>query len=86
MISTSITDKGKYITKSTSLSPFDEVYNAVQTTNDPTINDHLLVASDQYHLPYWLDSTPIFLDYLSHTFPSDESIMEVISLEEIPCE
>ena len=45
MISTSIIDKGKSIVKSASLSPFQEVYNAIQSTNDPTINDHLLVAS-----------------------------------------
>ena len=56
MISTSIIDKGKSIVESTSLSPFEELYNAIQTTSDPTINDHLLVASNPYHLPYWLDN------------------------------
>ena len=58
MISTSSLDKGKVIIVSSSLNPFEEVYNAIQSTSDPTINDHFLVASDFYHLPYWLDSPP----------------------------
>ena len=55
MISTSIIDKGNYIVEPTSMSLFEEIYHAIQTTSDPTINDHLLVASDPYHLPYWLE-------------------------------
>ena len=68
MMSTSIIDKGKYIVESASLTPFKEVYNAIQSTSDPTINDHLLVASDCYHLPYWLDIPPI--SRLSFTYTS----------------
>ena len=45
MISSSIIDKGKSIVESASLTPFEEVYNAIQSTSDPTIIDHLLVAS-----------------------------------------
>ena len=41
------------------------------------------MASDPYHLPYWLDP-PTSLDYILYTLPPDESIMELISLEEIP--
>ena len=53
MISISHTDKGKEITDdSTSFSPFEEIYNAIQATSDPTINDHFLVASYHYHMPY----------------------------------
>ena len=40
------------------------------------------MASDPYHLPYWLDSPIPTLDYLSNTFPSDESIMEIMSVDE----
>ena len=59
MISSSHIDKGKAIAnKSTSFSPFEEMYNAIQATTDPTINDHLLVASDHYHMPYWLEPCP----------------------------
>ena len=53
MISTSHADKGKEIAnESSSFSPFEEIYNAIQATSNPTINDHLLVASDYYHMPY----------------------------------
>ena len=56
MISTSHIDKGKAITdESTYFSPLEEIYNAIQATNDPT-NDHLLVASNPYHMPYWLEN------------------------------
>ena len=58
MISTYIIDKDKSIVEFASLIPFEEVYNEIQSTSDPTINDHLLVASDFYHLPYWIDSPP----------------------------
>ena len=58
IIYTSIIDKGNFIAESTSLSPFEEIYNVIQATSDPTINYHMLVASDPYHLPYWLDSPP----------------------------
>ena len=81
MISNSIIDKGKSIVESTSMNPFEDMYQAIQTTSDPTINDHLLVASNPYHLPYWID--PLSLDYLSHTIPYDEYIMEVMSLDEM---
>ena len=48
-------DKGKAIVdESTSFTPFEEFYIAIQSTSDPTINDHFLVASDRYHMPYWL--------------------------------
>ena len=87
MISTSHMDKGNSIAdESTPLTPFEKFYNAIQSTCDPTINDHLLVASDFYHLPYWLENPSPYLYYLSHTLPMDESNMEVMSLEEMPWE
>ena len=74
-------NKGKSIVDSTHLSHFEEIYQAIQSTNDPTINDHLLVASNPYHPPYWL-TTPS-LDDLLQPLPSDESIMEVMYLDEM---
>ena len=62
------------------------MYNAIQDTNDSPTTEHLLVASDHYHMPYWLKHPSPYLDYLSHTLPTDESIMEVMLLEEIPWE
>ena len=53
MIYTSHTDKGKSIPdESTSFSPFEEIYNAIQATSDPTINDHLLLCLGHYQIPY----------------------------------
>ena len=82
MISSSCIDKGKEIAdESSSFSPFEEMYNAIQATSDPAINDLFLVASDHYHMPYWLKHPSPSLDYLSHTLPTNESIMEFMSLE-----
>ena len=41
-----------------------------------------LVASDPYHLPYWLEPSLLVLDYLCEIFPSDESIMEIMNTNE----
>ena len=84
MISTSIIDKGNSIAESTSMSPFEGIYHVIQTTSDPTINNHLSMASYPYNLPYCIENSTLSLDYLSHTLPIDESIMENMSLEEIP--
>ena len=47
MISNIFIDEGKLIAnESTYLTPFEEVYNAIQSTSDFSINDHLLVASN----------------------------------------
>ena len=68
MISTSHAVKGKETAdESTSFSPFEEIYNAIQATSDSTINDHLLVASDYYHMPYWLETPPISILSFTHT-------------------
>ena len=40
------------------------------------------MASDPYHLPYWLEPSLPVLDYLSETFPSDDSIMEIMNMNE----
>ena len=43
------------------------------------MDDLHLVASDPYHLPYWLEPSLPTLNYLSQTFPSDESIIEIMN-------
>ena len=69
MISSTFIDKGKsIIDESTSLTSFEEVYNTIQSTSDFAINDHLLVALDCYHLPYWIHNPPI--SRLSFTYTS----------------
>ena len=65
------------------LSPHEAMYNTIQNfSNDHTDDLHLL-ASDPYHLPYWLEPSLPVLDYLSETFPFDESIMDV-STQNVP--
>ena len=58
------------------------MYDTIQTCSDDHTNELHLVASDPYHLPYWLEPSLLVLDYLSMTFPFDESIMEIMSTDE----
>ena len=57
--------KGKQIVDSTSLSSHEEMYNVIQILSDNHIDELHLVASDPYHLPYWLEPSLPILDYLS---------------------
>ena len=54
----------------------------IQTCSDDHTDDLHLVAFDPYNLPYWLEHSLPVLDYLSETFPFDESIMEIINMNE----
>ena len=74
--------KGKQIVESTSLSLHEEMYNVMQTLSDDDTDELHLMALYPYHLPYWLEPSLPILDYLSQTFPSDESIMEIMSMNE----
>ena len=74
--------KGKEIVGMPSVGPHEALYDAIQSSSDVYYDDHHLVASDPYHLTYWIDSPLPTLDYLSHTFPMDESIMEIMSADE----
>ena len=57
--------KGKNVVDSTSLRSHEEMCNVIQTlSNDHTDEIHLM-ASDPYHLPYWLEPSLPILDYLS---------------------
>ena len=83
MISTiGFSTKGKEIVESSSLGPHEEMYDAIQSISDDHVDDLHLVALDPYHLPYWLEPSLPTLDYLTQTFPSDESIMEIMSESE----
>ena len=80
MISTTgYSTKGKEVVESSSLGPYEALYDAVQSAYDVYSDDLHLVASDPYHLPYWIEPSLPTLDYLSQNFPSDESIMEIMS-------
>ena len=74
--------KGKQIVDSTSLSPHEAMYNVIQTISEDHTNNLHLVASDPYHLPYWLEQSLLVMDYLSETFHSEEFIMEIMNTNE----
>ena len=61
------------------LSPHEAMYDTIQTLSDDHTDDLHIVASDPCHLPYWSEPSLPVLDYLSETFPFDESIMEIMN-------
>ena len=74
--------KGKQVVDSSSHNSHEVVYDAIQSISNDHIDDSHLVASYPYHLPYWLEPSLPTLDYLSQNFPSNETIMEIMSMNE----
>ena len=64
------------------MSLHEEMYNVIQTLSDDHTDELHLMASDPHHLAYWLEPSLPILDYLYENFPSDESIMEIMSTNE----
>jgi hypothetical protein len=58
-------------------------YDAIQSTS-PSPDDQHLLAYNSYSLPSWLDSLSSTFYYILQIFPLDESIMEMLSIEEAP--
>ena len=67
--------KGKQVVETSPLNPHEAIYYAIQSVSSVPTDDLHLVASDPYHLPYWLEPSLLILDYLSQTFLSYESII-----------
>jgi hypothetical protein len=65
------------------LSPVEATYVAIQSASPSSNNPHLLTP-DAYSVPSWLDSLSSVVDYISHIFSSDESIMEMLSIDDLP--
>jgi hypothetical protein len=65
------------------LSPAKTSYVAIQSTS-PSSDDQHLLAPDSYSMPSWLNSLSSTIDYISPIFPSDESIMEILSIDKLP--
>jgi hypothetical protein len=65
------------------LSPTEAEYDAIQYAS-PSPDDQHLLASNSYSLPSWLDSLSSTFDYIPQIFPSNESIMEMLNIEETP--
>ena len=70
------------VVDSTLLILHEAMYDTIQTCSDDHTNDIHLVALDPYHLLYWLEPSLPVLDYLSETFPSNESIIEIMNTDE----
>jgi hypothetical protein len=51
---------------------------------DPNFDDSHLVTLDPYSLPSWLEYNSCCSNYFLQAFPTDESIMEILSIEELP--
>jgi hypothetical protein len=66
-----------------SLSLAEAAYVAIQSASPSSNTSHSL-APDTYSVPSWLDSLSSAIDYISQIFPSDESIMEMLSIDDLP--
>jgi hypothetical protein len=57
-------------------------YVSIQSVSPSSDDQHLLVP-DSYSMPSWLSSLSSAIDYISPIFPSNESIMEMLSIDEL---
>jgi hypothetical protein len=65
------------------LSPVEASYDAIQYSS-PSSNDQHILTPNTYSLPSWLNSLSSSFHYISHIVPLDESIMEMLSIDEVP--
>jgi len=66
------------------LSPHEKWYESIQALSDPPEQRDHHVAADAYTLPCWLHEHDRSSDYLSLNLPSDKSIMEAMSVNDLP--
>jgi hypothetical protein len=65
------------------LSLIEALYASIQSTS-PSSDDQHLLAPDTYSMLSWLNPLSFVLDYISQIFPFDESILEMLSIDEVP--
>jgi hypothetical protein len=65
------------------LSSVEASYISIQSAS-PSSDDQHLLALNTYSMPSWLNSLMSSFDYISQIFPSDESIAEMLSIDDIP--
>jgi hypothetical protein len=65
------------------LSPAETSYVSIQTSSASSDDQHLL-APNTYSMPMWLNSLTSAFDYISQIFPFDESILEILSIDNLP--
>jgi hypothetical protein len=63
--------------------PTETSYVSIQSTS-PSSGDQHLLAPDSYLMPSWSNSLSSSFYYISPVFPSDESIREMMSIDELP--
>jgi hypothetical protein len=66
-----------------SLSLVETSYVYIQSTS-PSLDDQRLLAPDSYSMSSRLSSLSSVIDYISPIFTLDESIMEMLSIDELP--
>jgi hypothetical protein len=64
-------------------SPAETSYVSIQSAS-PSLDDQHLLAPDSYLMPSQLSSLSFAIDHISPIFPSDESIKEMVNIDEIP--
>jgi hypothetical protein len=64
-------------------SPAKTSYVAIQSAS-PSSDDQHLLAPDSYSMPSWLNSLSSTIKYISPIFPSNESIREMLSIDDLP--
>ena len=62
---TGYSTKGKEVVESSSLGPYESFYDLFQSASVVQPDDIHLVASDPYHLPYWLEPSLTTPDYFT---------------------
>jgi hypothetical protein len=65
------------------LSPAEASYIVVQSSS-PSLDDQHLLAPDSSSIPSRLNSLSSTINYISPMFPSDESIQEMMIIDELP--
>jgi hypothetical protein len=65
------------------LSPAETSYVYVQSTS-PSSDDQHLLAPESYSMPSQFNSLSSMIDYISPIFPFDESIREMLRIDELP--
>jgi hypothetical protein len=65
------------------LSPVETSYISTQSAS-PSSDDQHLLAPDVSSMQSWLSSLSSAIDYISPTFPSDESILEIFYIDKLP--
>jgi hypothetical protein len=65
------------------LSSAETSYVSIQFAS-PSSDDQHLLAPDSYSMPSRLSSLSSAIDYISPIFPSNESIMEMLRIDELP--